>query len=159
MWLNRHKVMRIESRAGSRTGSLAGNPEKRLQSYNRGGAGRLPWPLSRRNRRYARAGHNRPADLRGAMAFAVKAVIDKVERDAASGRDQLQPGDTFLFNDPYDGGTHLNDFRLVRPIYRDERVFCWIASVGHWLDIGGNVPGGFNARATNPIKRACAFRR
>src|SRR6202022_5123240 len=46
----------------------------------------------------------------GAMAFAVKAVIDKVARDAASGRDDLQPGDTFLFNDPYEGGTHLNDF-------------------------------------------------
>ncbi len=84
----------------------------------------------------------------GAMAFAVKAVIDKVARDEASGRDQLKPGDTFLFNDPYDGGTHLNDFRLVRPVHRDGKLFCWIASVGHWLDIGGNVPGGFNARAT-----------
>ena len=84
----------------------------------------------------------------GAMAFAVKAVIDKVARDTASGRDRLKPGDTFLFNDPYDGGTHLNDFRLVRPVHRDGELFCWIASVGHWLDIGGNVPGGFNARAT-----------
>jgi N-methylhydantoinase B len=84
----------------------------------------------------------------GSMAFAVKAVIDKVARDLGSGRDQLKPGDTFLFNDPYDGGTHLNDFRLVRPVHRDGRLFCWIASVGHWLDIGGNVPGGFNARAT-----------
>ena len=84
----------------------------------------------------------------GTMAFAVRAVIDKVARDQISGRDRLQPGDTFLFNDPYDGGTHLNDFRLVRPLYRSGRVFCWIASVGHWLDIGGNVPGGYNARAT-----------
>jgi len=84
----------------------------------------------------------------GAMAFAVKAVIDKVARDAETGRDALRPGDTFLFNDPYDGGTHLNDFRLVRPVYRLGKVFCWIASVGHWLDIGGNVPGGFNAQAT-----------
>lgn len=84
----------------------------------------------------------------GTMAFAVRAVIDKVARDHASGRDRLQRGDTFLFNDPYDGGTHLNDFRLVRPIWRSGRVFCWIASAGHWLDIGGNVPGGYNARAT-----------
>jgi N-methylhydantoinase B len=79
----------------------------------------------------------------GAMAFAVKAVIDKVARDG-----DLEPGDTFLFNDPYDGGTHLSDFRLVRPIYRDGAVFCWIASVGHWLDVGGNVAGGYNPRAT-----------
>ncbi len=80
----------------------------------------------------------------GAMAFAVKAVIDKVAKDG-----NLRPGDTFLFNDPYDGGTHLNDFRLVRPVFRDGELFCWIASVGHWIDIGGNVPGGFNARATD----------
>ena len=83
----------------------------------------------------------------GSMAFAVKAVIDKVAADAARGAATLSAGDTFLFNDPYDGGTHLNDFRLVRPVYREGKLFCWIASVGHWLDIGGNVPGGFNAGA------------
>jgi len=78
----------------------------------------------------------------GAMAFAVRAVIDHVARSG-----DLAPGDVFLFNDPYAGGTHLNDFRLVRPIYRDGALFCWLASVGHWLDIGGNVPGGYNPRA------------
>ena len=83
----------------------------------------------------------------GAMAFAVKAVIDKVAREGG-----LEPGDTFLFNDPYDGGTHLNDFRLVRPLFRDGKLFCWLASAGHWLDIGGNVPGGFNARATESFQ-------
>ena len=79
----------------------------------------------------------------GAMSFAVRAVIEKVAREGG-----LDAGDTFLFNDPYAGGTHLNDFRLIRPIFRDGRLFCWLASVGHWLDIGGNVPGNFNARAT-----------
>jgi N-methylhydantoinase B len=88
----------------------------------------------------------------GAMAFAVKAVIDKVAADAAAGRGTLAPGDIFLFNDPYDGGTHLNDFRLVRPLFRQGQLFCWLASVGHWLDIGGNVPGGFNARATESFQ-------
>ncbi len=83
----------------------------------------------------------------GAMAFAVKAVIDKVARDGA-----LAAGDTFLFNDPYDGGTHLNDIRLVRPFMRAGRVFAWLASVGHWLDVGGNVPGNFNAKATESFQ-------
>ncbi|MEM7445460.1 MAG: hydantoinase B/oxoprolinase family protein [Pseudomonadota bacterium] len=83
----------------------------------------------------------------GAMAFAVKAVIDKVAVDGG-----LNEGDTYLFNDPYLGGTHLNDFRLVRPVYRDGVLFCWLASVGHWLDIGGNVPGNFNARATESFQ-------
>ena len=83
----------------------------------------------------------------GAMAFAVKAVIDKV---AESGG--LNEGDTYLFNDPYEGGTHLNDFRLVRPVFRHGTLFCWMASVGHWLDIGGNVPGGYNPKATESFQ-------
>jgi N-methylhydantoinase B len=83
----------------------------------------------------------------GVMSFAVKAVIDKVRREG-----DLEPGDTFLFNDPYEGGTHLNDFRLVRPIFRDGRLSCWMASVGHWLDIGGNVPGGYNPKATESFQ-------
>jgi N-methylhydantoinase B len=79
----------------------------------------------------------------GAMAFAVKAVIDKVAAGAG-----VADGDTFIFNDPYAGGTHLNDFRLVRPLMRHGKLFAWLASVGHWLDIGGNVPGGYNPQAT-----------
>ena len=83
----------------------------------------------------------------GAMAFAVKAVIDKVGRDGG-----LEAGDTFIFNDPYEGGTHLNDFRLVRPLMCGGRVFAWIASVGHWLDIGGAVPGNYNPKATESFQ-------
>ena len=83
----------------------------------------------------------------GAMAFAVKAVIDKVREQGG-----LKEGDTYLFNDPYDGGTHLNDFRLVRPVMRSGKVFAWLASVGHWLDVGGNVPGNFNAKATESFQ-------
>ena len=79
----------------------------------------------------------------GVMAFAVKAVIDKA---AASGGPR--DGDVWIFNDPYDGGTHLSDFRLVRPLFRQGKVFCYLASVGHWHDVGGNVPGNYNPVAT-----------
>jgi N-methylhydantoinase B len=79
----------------------------------------------------------------GVMAFAVKAVIDKVAKDG-----DLNEGDVFIFNDPYDGGTHLSDFRLVKPIFRNGEVFCYLASVGHWHDVGGNVPGNYNPEAT-----------
>ena len=75
----------------------------------------------------------------GVMAFAVRAVIAKV----APSRD-LADGDVFIFNDPYDGGTHLSDFKLVRPFFHDGKLFCWLASVGHWHDVGGNVPGNYN---------------
>jgi len=76
----------------------------------------------------------------GVMAFATKAVIDKFP-DAAD-------GDVFIFNDPYLGGTHLSDFRLIRPCFRDGKVFCWLGSVGHWHDVGGAVPGNYNPAAT-----------
>lgn len=79
----------------------------------------------------------------GAMAFAVKAVIDKAARDG-----DLTDGDVYIFNDPYDGGTHLSDFKLVRPFFRSGKVFCYLASVGHWHDVGGNVPGNYNPVAT-----------
>ena len=88
----------------------------------------------------------------GVMAFAVRAVIKKAEDKGGP-----QEGDTWIFNDPYDGGTHLSDFRLVRPVFRpmdtaDEEesksVFCYLASVGHWHDVGGNVPGNYNPAAT-----------
>ena len=42
--------------------------------------------------------------------------------------------------------------RLVRPLMRDGKVFAWLASVGHWLDVGGNVPGNFNAKATESFQ-------
>ena len=88
----------------------------------------------------------------GAMSFAVQAVIRRVQAGAG-----LEPGDTFIFNDPYEGGTHLNDFRLVRPVFRAGRLFCWLASVGHWLDIGGNVPGNYNPRATESHQEGVRF--
>jgi N-methylhydantoinase B len=79
----------------------------------------------------------------GAMAFAVRAVIEKANRQG-----DLADGDVYIFNDPYDGGTHLSDFKLVRPFFRNGNVFCWLASVGHWHDVGGNVPGNYNPVAT-----------
>ncbi len=79
----------------------------------------------------------------GVMAFAVKAVIDKVEE-----RDGINPGNVWIFNDPYVGGTHLSDFRLVKPVFHSGELFCFLASVGHWHDVGGNVPGNYNPAAT-----------
>jgi N-methylhydantoinase B len=83
----------------------------------------------------------------GVMAFAVRATIEKAKRDG-----QLADGDVFIFNDPYDGGTHLSDFKLVRPFFRGGSVFCWLASVGHWHDVGGNVPGNYNPAATESFQ-------
>ncbi|MGB2201401.1 MAG: hydantoinase B/oxoprolinase family protein [Pseudooceanicola atlanticus] len=85
----------------------------------------------------------------GVMAFAVKAVIDKAAQDKT-----LAPGDTWIFNDAHIGGTHLSDMRLVRPYFRDGEIFCYLASVGHWHDVGGPVPGNYNPSATEVFQEA-----
>lgn len=85
----------------------------------------------------------------GVMSFAVRAVIDKV---AASG--DLADGDIFIFNDAHLGGTHLSDMRLVRPYFHEGKLFCWLASVGHWHDVGGAVPGNYNPAATDAFAEA-----
>jgi N-methylhydantoinase B len=79
----------------------------------------------------------------GAMAFAVRAAAK-----VAATRGGMVQGDTWLFNDPYEGGTHANDFKLVRPFYRGGTLFCYLASAAHWHDVGGAVPGNYNPVAT-----------
>ena len=79
----------------------------------------------------------------GAMAFAVRAAAKAAEQ-----RGGMKEGDTWLFNDPYEGGTHANDFKLVRPFFRHGKLFCYLASAAHWHDVGGAVPGNYNPAAT-----------
>ena len=79
----------------------------------------------------------------GAMAFAVHAAAR-----VATTRGGMQDGDIWLFNDPYEGGTHANDFKLVRPFFRQGQLFCYLASAAHWHDVGGAVPGNYNPAAT-----------
>jgi N-methylhydantoinase B len=78
----------------------------------------------------------------GVMRFAVNAVI---KRAAEVG---VAPGDVFVFNDPHLSGTHLQDMKLVRPVFYNGTLFGWLAGTAHWSDVGGNTPGGFNAKAT-----------
>jgi len=85
----------------------------------------------------------------GVMSFAVKAVIDKAEQNG-----DLADGDIYIFNDAHLGGTHLNDMRLVRPYFHDGKPFCYLASVGHWHDLGGAVPGNYNPAATDAFQEA-----
>src|SRR5664279_4200484 len=80
----------------------------------------------------------------GTMQFTVQAVIERVQRLKIA----LHPGDVFIVNDPYLGGTHLMDVKFVQPFFRDGKLWCWLANTGHWPDTGGMVPGGFSANAT-----------
>ena len=81
----------------------------------------------------------------GTMQYSTRVLIDMIK----SGRVAApHPGDIYLVNDPYLGGTHLMDVRFARPFYRHGEIFCWLSNTGHWPDIGGSVPGGFSASAT-----------
>ncbi|MGZ3342971.1 MAG: hydantoinase B/oxoprolinase family protein, partial [Reyranella sp.] len=81
----------------------------------------------------------------GTMQFSSRAVIDRVKSHYAG---KVDPGDVFIVNDPYLGGTHLMDVRFVKPFFYKGELFAWLANTGHWPDVGGMVPGGFSASAT-----------
>src|SRR4029434_3027756 len=51
-------------------------------------------------------------------------------------------------NDPYAGGTHLMDVKMVKPYFYRGRLWAYLSTTGHWPDTGGSVPGGFSTRAT-----------
>ena len=61
---------------------------------------------------------------------------------------EVRPGDCYLMNDPYRGGTHTLDVRLIRPVFCRERVIAYAVSCTHWSDVGGPMPGTFNPKAT-----------
>jgi N-methylhydantoinase B len=59
------------------------------------------------------------------------------------GAEKFEPGDVVIFNDPYRGGSHVNDIGAVMPIFVDDELLGFAVSITHWLDIGGPVPTGF----------------
>lgn len=64
--------------------------------------------------------------------------------------DDLQPGDAILLNDPYRGGTHLNDVTLITPVFdEDGELIIFPAVRAHWVDVGGMVPGSYSGLSTN----------
>ena len=73
----------------------------------------------------------------GAMPEAVDAVRDR----------DPEPGDVFVLNDPFAGGTHLPDVTLVSPIAPDEAVVGYAVSRAHHADVGGMAPGSMPAGA------------
>ena len=72
----------------------------------------------------------------GSMSESIKTVIER--------NPQMRPGDVYVLNDPYHGGTHLPDVTVVTPVYLepgDARPSFYVASRGHHADIGGSTPG------------------
>ena len=63
---------------------------------------------------------------------------------------EMRPGDVYMLNAPYNGGTHLPDITVVTPVFDDagSEVLFYVASRGHHEDIGGLTPGSMTPRAT-----------
>ena len=81
----------------------------------------------------------------GVMQYSTGKLIEMIRDGACL---PPEPGDVYIVNDPYLGGTHPMDVRFARPVWRGGRIWCWLSNTGHWPDIGGAVPGGFSASAT-----------
>ncbi|MBI1169910.1 methylhydantoinase [bacterium] len=80
----------------------------------------------------------------GVMQFSTETIIKRI----ANGQTLApEPGDIYIVNDPYLGGTHLMDVRFAMPYFRNDRLVFWLSNTGHWPDTGGAVPGGFSASA------------
>jgi len=76
------------------------------------------------------------------MQFTVQYVIG-----VANASGGFRPGDMWILNDPYAGGSHLPDVNLVSPYFIDGELVAIFANTGHWMDIGGSVPGGWAPEA------------
>lgn len=81
----------------------------------------------------------------GTLHNTCKEVIRVFEGDMA-------PGDVYAINDPYAGGTHFSDVRLVRPIFDEDTLIGFAQSNGHWSDLGGSVPGSFDVTARDMFR-------
>ena len=79
----------------------------------------------------------------GTMTESVRITIEEY------GPERLEPGDVIVANDPYRGGTHVNDLLFTRPVFVDGEIVGFVNLKAHQLDMGGVVPGGFTLTKSN----------
>ena len=99
--------------------------------------------ITDRNGELAGSGAGIPAFV-GVLDKTVKRVLERYPKPG-----EIEPGDVFITNDPYNGGvTHLNDVVLVMPVFAGDDLVAWTANIAHWNDVGGMVPGSMSTNAT-----------
>jgi len=88
----------------------------------------------------------------GSMDRSVESVI----RD---NKGNIAPGDVFVINAPYNGGTHLPDITVCTPVFdnKKKRILFWVASRGHHADVGGISPGSMSPNATTIEQEGVLF--
>lgn len=90
----------------------------------------------------AQGGYGLPVFL-AYMQFTVQKVIELANAEGG-----FKPGDIWIMNDTYLGGSHLQDTQLIAPVFANGELFAVMATTGHLMDVGGNVPGGWGPKAT-----------
>jgi N-methylhydantoinase B len=70
----------------------------------------------------------------GSVPHAMKTLLAKFG-------DDLHPGDVFVMNDPFDGGIHLQDIFVFKPVFHGERLIGFATTTAHHGDVGGRLPG------------------
>jgi len=85
----------------------------------------------------------------GSMGDCVTAVMRK--------HPDMKPGDAFVTNAPYDGGTHLPDITVVAPVFVGEEIRFFTAARGHHADIGGITPGSMPAFSSDIAQEGALF--
>ena len=88
----------------------------------------------------------------GSMSESVKAVI-------RNNQGKIRPGDVFVLNAPYAGGTHLPDITVITPVYDDEgdEILFYVGSRGHHADVGGTTPGSMPPDSTTVEEEGVLF--
>ena len=64
----------------------------------------------------------------------------------------IGPDDILLHNDPYTGGTHLNDIAVIWPVFIADVAAFYVVIRSHWGDVGGMTPGSLNGAATSILQ-------
>ncbi|MDY7023959.1 MAG: hydantoinase B/oxoprolinase family protein, partial [Cyanobacteriota bacterium] len=79
----------------------------------------------------------------GSMSESVQSLI-------RAKKESFQPGDVYMQNNPYNGGTHLPDVTVITPVFAENsnQILFYVASRGHQADIGGITPGSMPANST-----------
>lgn len=97
----------------------------------------------------------------GAGIPAFVGVLDKTVKKILSRHSkpgEIEPGDVFITNDPYNGGvTHLNDVVLTMPVFMEGEIIAWTANIAHWNDVGGKVPGSMSNDATEIFQEGIIY--
>jgi N-methylhydantoinase B len=78
----------------------------------------------------------------GSIMYALQGIRDKFG-------DGMHPGDVFINNDPYEGGSHLPDIFILKPLFVDGRIAAYVGAEAHMSDIGGRVPGSNASDSTD----------